>query len=332
MTAEASLEKVESALVKFDYNEETTVKNPDVTTFSWILKNFDAIMKYKKPATSSKPNLRFDPNVQCSISLKFSDPYLEPSVTFYTNSQTKRMFEVEFYILNYELKRSCQCRSGTLYVVNGSVHSALYFMYMPKSTQFIISGSLIISCDIWSQVPQESFTTFRSNALRIPKSELCLSDFTIMSKGKKFPAHRAILAARSQVFSAMLHTDMLEETTDSVNIGYAEPEIVLELLRFIYTDNVMNIEKFTLKHLELAERFDLNRLKIICVHELVESISVSSSLEILIIADRHKISALDELMLNFIRNRLGEIVALADYDTFRKDYPDLMEKILRHMI
>lgn len=94
----------------------------------------------------------------------------------------------------------------------------------------------------------------------------------------------------------------------------------------------MDIEKFALKLLELADRFDLNRLKMICANELVKSVSVSSSLEILIIADRHKISDLVELMLNFIKNRLGEFVALADYDTFRKNYPDLMDKILRHMV
>lgn len=219
MAVEESLKKVESALVMFDYIGETTEKNSDVTTFSWIFKNFDAMMKYKKPAQSSNLPLRFDPSVQCSISFKFSDTYLEPSATFFTDNQPERRFKVEFYILNADMIRKCQFCSETLNVIDGSVYSRHHFMNLSSYEQYLISGSLIIGCAIWSQ---EHLTTFRSKTLRIPKSELCenfgslfndksFSDFTIISKNKKFPAHRAILAARSQVFSAMIHNDMVEK-------------------------------------------------------------------------------------------------------------------------
>ena len=73
------------------------------------------------------------------------------------------------------------------------------------------------------------------------------ADVTLVIKKKEFPAHKAILAARSTVFAAMFQHDMREAASNRVGIVEIEPDIFQAVLRFIYTDQVdLTIEKLQL--------------------------------------------------------------------------------------
>ena len=50
-----------------------------------------------------------------------------------------------------------------------------------------------------------------------------------------FIAHKVILSARSRVFSALFEHEMQENINSRVHIEDAEPNVVEEMLRFIYT-------------------------------------------------------------------------------------------------
>ena len=54
--------------------------------------------------------------------------------------------------------------------------------------------------------------------------------------------HKAVLAARSDVFAAMFsHKATTESTTNEVHIRDTEPDILEQLLNFVYTDKVMKL-------------------------------------------------------------------------------------------
>jgi hypothetical protein len=55
---------------------------------------------------------------------------------------------------------------------------------------------------------------------------------------KRFPAHRAILAAASPVFAAMLASGMQEAQRQEIAIGDADEAAVQDLLQYIYTGTV----------------------------------------------------------------------------------------------
>lgn len=59
---------------------------------------------------------------------------------------------------------------------------------------------------------------------------------------RQFKAHKAILAARSPVFAAMFEHGMAESRANRVNITDVEPDILGEVLRFIYTGRVVGLD------------------------------------------------------------------------------------------
>ena len=60
---------------------------------------------------------------------------------------------------------------------------------------------------------------------------------------KRIPAHKFVLAISSPVFFAMFFGEMAETTKDSVEISDCEYESLLELFRFIYSDEVkLNVD------------------------------------------------------------------------------------------
>ena len=62
-----------------------------------------------------------------------------------------------------------------------------------------------------------------------------LTDVLIKCQNKSFKAHKVILSASSPVFRAMFQADMKERSSQEVEIKDIEPDIVEEMLKFIYT-------------------------------------------------------------------------------------------------
>ena len=62
------------------------------------------------------------------------------------------------------------------------------------------------------------------------------SDVSFIVDGKKFTAHRAVIAARSPVFKAELFGTMAEATMSHITLEDIQPAVFEVLLRFMYTD------------------------------------------------------------------------------------------------
>ena len=66
-----------------------------------------------------------------------------------------------------------------------------------------------------------------------------MTDITIVCEGTRFPAHRVILAARSEVFAAMFsHKDTLEDQRKEVEINDIDEFTMERFLSFIYEATV----------------------------------------------------------------------------------------------
>ena len=64
------------------------------------------------------------------------------------------------------------------------------------------------------------------------------SDVVLCVGDRKFPVHRAILAARSPVFRAMFTSNMKESVAEEIQIEEIKPDVMEEILRCVYTDQV----------------------------------------------------------------------------------------------
>lgn len=108
------------------------------------------------------------------------------------------------------------------------------------------------------------------------------ADVTLEVDGGTFRAHRSILAARSPVFKAELFSPMEERTASTcVRIKDIEPRVFTVLLYFIYTDSLPDIAEgetmAVAQHLLVAaDRYSLERLKLMCEDKLCNYIGTSS--------------------------------------------------------
>ena len=61
------------------------------------------------------------------------------------------------------------------------------------------------------------------------------ADVTLTCHSREFQCHKAILTARSPVLAAMFEHEMKERQLNLVQIEDMDPEVMAEMLRFIYT-------------------------------------------------------------------------------------------------
>ena len=113
-------------------------------------------------------------------------------------------------------------------------------------------------------------------------------------------AHKAILAARSPVFAAMFEHEMEERKHNRVEISDVEPEVFREMLRFIYTGKASNLERMADDLLAAADKYALERLKVMCEEALCTNLSTENSAEVLILADLHSADQLKAQAIDFI--------------------------------
>ncbi|XP_070508297.1 speckle-type POZ protein-like [Chironomus tepperi] len=134
------------------------------------------------------------------------------------------------------------------------------------------------------------------------------SDFQIItSDGKEIYVHRNILSIRSPVFEAMITSTMKEGTEKKVLIDDIDGRTLMELIRFVYSGKVNEIDSIATELIYAANKYDLQDLKPLCVESLAFNIDVNNALETLVLADLHQEKYLKKFAIDFIKFKYSEI-------------------------
>ncbi|XP_044948727.1 BTB/POZ and MATH domain-containing protein 1-like [Hordeum vulgare subsp. vulgare] len=161
-------------------------------------------------------------------------------------------------------------------------------------------------------------------------------DVEFLVGGETFSAHRSVLAARSPVFRAEFFGPMKEgTTTEAIRIDDMEAQVFNALVTYIYTDTLTDMkqqeESDMAQHmLVAADRYDLERLKLICADKLCKHINTSSVTTILALADQHHCHELKSACLVFLSSptNLDAAMESEGFEFLTKNCPGVMKDIL----
>ncbi|KAF7109273.1 hypothetical protein CFC21_109565 [Triticum aestivum] len=150
-----------------------------------------------------------------------------------------------------------------------------------------------------------------------------------------FAAHRCILAARSSVFKAELLGTMKEKTATHIRIDDMEPKVFKALLHFIYTDSLPVMDEgdgaATAQHLLVAaDRYSMERLKLICEGKLCDHICKSTAATTLALAEQHGCGSLKKACFKFLTSpgNLKAVMASDGYEHLRSSCPGVMDELV----
>lgn len=152
-------------------------------------------------------------------------------------------------------------------------------------------------------------------------------DVIMNANGREFYAHKAILSARSSVFAAMFEQDMGENKLSRVEVLDMDPEALHEMLRFIYTGQTPNLDSMADVLLAAADKYALERLKIMCEKALHLKLSAETATEVLILADAHNALHLKECAIDFITKYPTDVMEELDWKTMIHRQPHLVAEI-----
>jgi len=161
------------------------------------------------------------------------------------------------------------------------------------------------------------------------------ADVTFTVDGQSFRAHRCVLAYRSPVFRAELFGSMKEKATSCIRIDDMEPSIFEALLHFIYTDRLPDScndgRNAAMQHLLVAaDRYGVERLRLMCESKLSEAIDVETVATTLALAEQHNCSQLQRACIGFMAspNMLGPIMETDGFNHLVASCPLVLKEVL----
>ena len=139
-------------------------------------------------------------------------------------------------------------------------------------------------------------------------TDQALTDVTLECEGKKFEAHKLILAAASPVFKAMFKEGTKEHRDNYVNIQDIDSDVFDVFLRFLYSGQVDQLDEMFLDLFTAADKYDVQPLREICIRHMASNISVDNALGVLALAERHSIEETKSLVLQFIKTNFADVL------------------------
>ncbi|XP_065205305.1 speckle-type POZ protein B-like isoform X16 [Planococcus citri] len=154
-----------------------------------------------------------------------------------------------------------------------------------------------------------------------------LTDVVLSVNGKDYPAHKIILAARSPVFQAMFKYKTKENELNRIDIEDMNEEVIGEMLKYIYTGRCANLENLAGELLAAADKYDLNRLKMMCAKTLFEGLSVENAVHVLILADKHHTKDLKREVIEFIAAKFVQVAITNAWKNVLSSNHELVDEV-----
>lgn len=215
---------------------------------------------------------------------------------------------------------------------------------LEQKNSVLVDDILNIKCSIHMNVSNNIEVNFKERILDDYETLFLdgnLSDVTIIimeeknvmeKKNKQIDAHKSILSARSKVFAAMFKHNMKENNTNIIEISDVSYDIMKELLLFIYSGKVEDMQKNAKKLLPAAEKYEIIELKALCEESLFKNVQIEDACEILTIAHLHNCATLKTKIIDYIITNVKEINKKSYLKALNQSNPELFETIVDEIV
>ncbi|XP_043479839.1 speckle-type POZ protein-like [Leptopilina heterotoma] len=237
--------------------------------------------------------------------------------------------EINSYKYFYTFKKVQ--KDQNFWIVSGSALYKAFKQNLPSRVVITCEFSVIVGDTNTIKKPLTDFLKCNELIANI-KSLLHdedLKDVVFKIEDEEFTAHKIILASRSPVFAAMFKNKMNEELTSIVEIDDIRSSIFQQMLNFIYTDQVEDLEESAFELIDVAEKYQLENLKSMCINSLNDNLSVDSVIKTLEIAELYSVELLRNECLKFMYERKFDICETNDFQELIKLRPNLWIDILK---
>ncbi|KAI5081973.1 hypothetical protein GOP47_0001716 [Adiantum capillus-veneris] len=221
-----------------------------------------------------------------------------------------------------------------------------------ETSDYLKNDRLSISCTVGVVVSSTQGPSLYSIA--VPESNIGEQFGALLDDGENtdvafivgsetFKAHKLVLAARSPVFRAQLYGALADNIKDTFEIEDIEPPVFQALLHFIYRDNLPDsiemtnasptsckVDTMMAQHLlAAADRFCLDRLRLVCESRLCKEVTVENVATTLALAEQHHALQLKLVCLKFVAANLRVVLHSDGFKHLRESCPSLQSEILR---
>ncbi|OIW02776.1 hypothetical protein TanjilG_29552 [Lupinus angustifolius] len=220
-----------------------------------------------------------------------------------------------------------------------------------ESSDFLKNDCLKINCTVGVVV--SAIENLQLHSINVTESDIGShfgalldnmegSDVTFNVAGEKFPAHKLVLAARSPEFRSKFF-DGLDVEQQEIIVTDLDTKVFKALLHFIYRDTLTEevdevssttssdfliSETLTAKLLAAADKYGLERLRMMCESRLCKDICVNSVSIILTLADSCHATELKSVCLKFAAENLAAVMMSEGFESMKENCPRLQSEIL----
>ncbi|KAL2893380.1 BTB/POZ and MATH domain-containing protein 3 [Bienertia sinuspersici] len=219
-----------------------------------------------------------------------------------------------------------------------------------ENSEFLKDNCLLLECTVG--VVKSRMERPKQYSITLPPSDMgkCFKDLLDNEIGcdivfkvgdEKFNAHKLVLAARSPVFRAQFFGLVGNPNMDTVVVEDVEPSIFKAMLLYIYSDSLPDVHEILgassscsfaimVQHLlAAADRFGLDRLRLLCESKLCDEITIETVPTTLSLAEQHRCEQLKSACLKFAAANLNAVMHSEGFRYLEESCPSLLSELLK---
>lgn len=139
------------------------------------------------------------------------------------------------------------------------------------------------------------------------------SDVSLVSEGKALKVYKGILAKSSTVFAAMFGAEMKEKLENTVEIADIKYDVLVEMVRFVYSGKVNNIDTIACELAAAADKYAIHGLKAMCEETMCKNLSVDNVVEYLDFADKYRMDKLKKKSIEFSVAHANDVIEKPEF-------------------